>query len=227
MTNDVMKLTSWSYSCSQLQQHGLLRVKKSKHPLQISTSERKILIVLCYYILLSVVALTGVTIPLRNAQLLTVALIEYWQCEAAGVDPLCNRPRTSFEEQTNPGIITVSYMLLWIFPAVNLIFAVNVSELKQKFKTWRGQAALLQNTSYKASNETEWVCNTLELPLCLLMIFRVLYTINCSKTYTGEQQTLILTNWVYSYVTCQMVSISKFTMWTISITDEVTMHTSR
>ena len=101
------------------------------------------------------VALTGVTVPLRNAQLLTIALIEYWQCEAAGVDSLCSRLRASFEEQTNPGIITVSYVLLWIFPAVNLIFAVNVSELNQKFKTWCGQAALSQNTSYKASNETE------------------------------------------------------------------------
>ena len=127
----------------------------SKHPLQISTSERKILIVLCYYILLSVVALTGVTIPLRNSELLANALTEYWQCETAGVDPLCNRLRASFEEQTNPGIITVSYVLLWIFPAVNLIFAVNISELKQKFKTWREQAVPSQSTSYKASNETE------------------------------------------------------------------------
>ena len=134
-------LTSLSYCCSQLQQHGLLRVKMSKHPLQISTSERKILIVLCYYILLSVVALTGVTIPLRNSELLANALTEYWQCETAGVDSLCNRLRASFEEQTNPGIITVSYVLLWIFPAVNLIFAVNISELKQKFKTCSGQAA--------------------------------------------------------------------------------------
>ena len=123
-------LTSWSYCCPQLQQHGLLRVKMSKHPLQISTSERKILIVLCYYILLSVVALTGVTFPLRNAELLANALTEYWQCETAGVAPLCNRLRASFEELTNPGIITVSYVLLWIFPAVNLIFAVNISELK-------------------------------------------------------------------------------------------------
>ena len=127
----------------------------SKHPLQISTSERKILIVLCYYILLSVVALTGVTIPLRNAERLANALTEYWQCETAGVAPLCNRLRASFEELTNPGIITVSYVLLWIFPAVKLIFAVNISELKQKFKTWRGQAAPSQSTSYKASNETE------------------------------------------------------------------------
>ena len=86
------------------------------------------------------VALTGVSVPLRKAERLTNALTEYWQCEAAGIDPLCNKLRASFEEQTNPGIITLAYVLLWIFPAVNLIFAVNFSELKQKFKTWRGQA---------------------------------------------------------------------------------------
>ena len=87
------------------------------------------------------VALTGVSVPLIKAEQLRNAITEYWRCETAGVDPMCNRLRASFEEQTNPGIITLAYVLLWIFPAVNLIFAVNISELKQKFKTWHGQAA--------------------------------------------------------------------------------------
>ena len=111
-----------------------------KHPFQIGIAERKILIILCYYVLLAMVALTGVSVPLRKAERLANAITEYWQCETAGVDPFCNRLRASFEKQTNPRIITLAYVLLWIFPAVNLIFAVNIGELKQKFKTWRGQA---------------------------------------------------------------------------------------
>ena len=87
------------------------------------------------------VALTGVSIPLRNAGPLTNALTEYWQCEAPGVDPENPCNRTSMEQQSNPELITISYVLLWIFPAVNLIFAVNIREIRQKFKTWSSRTA--------------------------------------------------------------------------------------
>ena len=113
----------------------------SKHPFQIGTAERKLLIILCYYILLAIVALTGVSVPLRNAEQLTNALTEYWQCEAAGIDHENPCNRASIEQQSNPALITIAYVLLWIFPAVNLIFAVNIREIRQKYKTWSGQTA--------------------------------------------------------------------------------------
>ena len=53
---------------------------------------------------------------------LTNTLTEYWQCEHAGVDLLCNRLRALLEEQKTK---TLAYVLLWIFPAVNLIMSVN------------------------------------------------------------------------------------------------------
>ena len=40
-----------------LQQQGLFRMKVSKRPLKIGTAERKVLIIFCYYVLLSVIAL--------------------------------------------------------------------------------------------------------------------------------------------------------------------------
>jgi len=46
----------------QLQHHGLLRIKHSKHLFRIGTSEQKILIVLCYYILVGVITFSAFTI---------------------------------------------------------------------------------------------------------------------------------------------------------------------
>ena len=88
------------------------------------------------------VALTGFTFSIRNARQFADALAEYWQCEIAGVSPENSCDRESFEQFTSPGLTAVSFILMGIFPAVNLIFAVNIREIKQKFKTWRGQAAI-------------------------------------------------------------------------------------
>jgi len=87
-----------------------------------------------------VIALTGFTVSTRNARLFADAVAEYWQCEIAGVDPeiSCDGLRDSFQQFTYPGLTAVSYVLIGIFPAVNLIFTVNIKEIKQKFKTWCG-----------------------------------------------------------------------------------------
>ena len=123
----------------------------SKHSFQIGTAQRKLLIILCYYVLLAMVALTGVSIPLRNAEQLTNVLTEYWQCEAAGIDPENPCNRASVEQQSNPALITISYVLLWIFPAVNLIFAINIREIRQKFKTWSSKTATPTDSSSDAN----------------------------------------------------------------------------
>jgi len=72
-----------------------------------------------------------------------VAIAEYWRCESAGLNSenSCDGLRDSLRQLASPGLTSASYLLLGIFPAVNLIFAVNVKERKQKFKTWCGQAA--------------------------------------------------------------------------------------
>jgi len=115
-------------------------MKVSKHPFKIGAAERKILIILCYYVLLGVIALTAFTIFTRNSTQFSDAIAEYWLCESTGVNPenTCDRLRESFQQLSYPGLSAVSYVLLGIFPAVNLIFAVNVKEIKQKFRTWCG-----------------------------------------------------------------------------------------
>ena len=130
-----------------MQQHGLIKTKP--HPFKISIAERKVLIVLCYFVLLVVVSLTALAITVRNSGQYGVTLLEYWQCEATGVDPekQCDRLYALFEELGPPALIAISNLLYLILPLVNLVFVINVTELKKKFKTWRGQAASSKPTT--------------------------------------------------------------------------------
>ena len=131
-----------------MQQHGLIKTKP--HPFKISIAERKVLIVLCYFVLLVVVSLTALAITVRNSGQYAVTLVEYWQCEATGFDPekQCDRLYALFEELGPPALIAISNLLYLILPLVNLVFVINVTELKQKFKTWRGgEAASSQPTT--------------------------------------------------------------------------------
>ena len=144
---------SWTCSYPHLQQHGLFTMKVSKYPFKVGAAERKILIILCYYVLLGVIALTAFTIFTRNSTQFSDAIAEYWLCESTGVNPenSCDRLRESFQQLSYPGLSAVSYVLLGIFPAVNLIFAVNVKEIKQKFKTWCGRAATFHSSEERST----------------------------------------------------------------------------
>ena len=113
-------------------------------PFKVGAAEHKILIILCYYVLLGVIALTAFTIFTRNSRLSADSVAEYWQCEIAGVNPenSCDRLRDSFQQLSYPGLTAVTIVLLGLFPAVNLMYAVNIKEIKQKVKTWCGRAAV-------------------------------------------------------------------------------------
>ena len=131
-------------------------MKLSKHPFKVGAAERKILIIFCYYVLLGVIALTTFTLTTRNGALAADAVADYWQCEIAGVDPEnpCDRLRDSFEALTYPRLTSISYFLLGIFPAVNLIFVVNIAEIKQKFRTWFGRAAKFHPIEERSTTST-------------------------------------------------------------------------
>ena len=90
--------------------------------------------------------------------------VSKWQCETTGVDNpenSCDRLRNLFEALTYPGLTSISYILLGIFPAVNLILAVNVKEIKQKFKTWFGRAAIFYPIEEQSATSTATATSTL------------------------------------------------------------------
>ena len=119
----------------------------SKHSFKFGAAGRTVLIILCCYLFSGVIALTSRIFTLRNNGLFVEALLEYMHCEATGVDPENPCNRASFEELMYPGLTTLASVITGIYPAVNLIFAVNIGELKQKFKTWSGKAVISTNTA--------------------------------------------------------------------------------
>ena len=100
-------------------------------------AERKVLIIFCYNIMVVAIALIAFSVTTRNGVQFAAAVTNYWRCELTGVDPEnpCDELKASLEGLLFPVLTSFAYILAGISPAVNLVFVVNISELKQKFKT--------------------------------------------------------------------------------------------
>ena len=119
---------------SFLQQNGLFKAKQAKSPYKIGTAEKKLLVIILYYVLLAVFALTTFTISTKNAVTVIKEILLYFICERDGINPSQPCDRSRFEEFNNPVPGTLSFILLGLFPCVNLIFTVNVKELREKIE---------------------------------------------------------------------------------------------
>ena len=93
------------------------------------------MIVFSYYIVLSSVALTTFTVSTRNIDIVIRGIQEYFFCEQGGVDPE-NRCTRDYLKHAYPSLSTISYALLGLFPIVNLIYAINLKELKAALPKW-------------------------------------------------------------------------------------------
>ena len=113
------------------QQQGLFRVKLLRSPFKIDTAERKILIIFCYYVILGVIVLITFSFATRNDDRLLEEITGYFTCELPGIDPQNPCDRSRYQSLLNPELNCISYILLGLFPVVNLIFAVNAEEIKQ------------------------------------------------------------------------------------------------
>lgn len=106
---------------------------ESNNPFKFGTAEKKLLVVFCYYIILATVALTTFTVVTRNASNYIKNIQRYFLCEQGGYDP--NNPCShDFRRQSYPSLTTLSYVLLGLFPVVNLIYAINLKEMKEIFQ---------------------------------------------------------------------------------------------
>lgn len=85
----------------------------------------------CYYVVLAAVSLTAFTLSIRELSTLFHHIVQYYICEQGGHDPDAPCSRAAFEALQKPGITTLSYILLGLFPVVNLVYALNVQELRE------------------------------------------------------------------------------------------------
>ncbi len=118
-----------------------MKSHENSNPFKFGTAEKKILIVTCYYIVLSTVALTAFTLSTRDTPALVRNIGLYFLCEQRGHDPEnpCSR---DYIKNSDSVLTTLSYVLLSLFPVVNLIYAINIRELKefmQKMKSTKNK----------------------------------------------------------------------------------------
>ena len=122
---------------SFIQRDGVFRMRGPSIPRansKMGTVKKKILIILCYDILLGVVAITAFTFAARSKPIID-AISHYYLCEAPGIDPDNPCDRSAFENQIHyPILFGIAYLLLGLLPASKLIFVVDICELKQWYR---------------------------------------------------------------------------------------------
>ena len=89
-----------------------------------------ILVIFCYYVILGVFSLTTFTLIIKN-QRVVEEISGYFTCELPGVDPQNPCDPSHYQALLHPELECLTYVLLQIFPVINLIFAVNIEDLKQ------------------------------------------------------------------------------------------------
>lgn len=143
---------------SNMQQHGLFTSKKSS--MKIGAAERKILIVFCYYVLLAVIALTAFTLSTKNFPKTIRLFAEYFNCERNGHNSSNPCSRSEFERLNNATLTSFSYILLGLFPIVNLIYAVNIQELKVYCRCFRNFKKAVSKISNNELSTTSTAVNS-------------------------------------------------------------------
>ena len=111
---------SW---CSEVYAH----IKKV---LKLHSGEVKVLVISCYFTIFAVFIITTFTINnvLKQAKLIS-AIMNNFACEATGTVNECDR---SFVDLRGDIFSILTFVLIGLFPIVNLIYVLNIRELKQK-----------------------------------------------------------------------------------------------
>ena len=91
-------------------------------------AELRILIVFCYYAILGIAALTAFNVTSHKLQGFSNALDAYFLCERGGIESKCDR--SGFERLTNPTLVTIAFILIGLYPAINLVYVIHSADLK-------------------------------------------------------------------------------------------------
>lgn len=89
-----------------------------------------------YYILLASVDLIAFSITSTFLNDLITAITNNFACELFRTDPNVTCPRDFESIRLTEGFSILTFFLLGMFPFVNLLFAINIAEVKSKFKNW-------------------------------------------------------------------------------------------
>ena len=99
---------------------------------KLSTAETKIIVVLCYYALFGLVALSYFAVESANQEEQFQAIQQYFVCEAVGSGTECDR--SGFDNFGYRGLIVLADLMLGLIPTVNLTFVINWTAAKKSCK---------------------------------------------------------------------------------------------
>ena len=103
------------------------------------TPEVKILFILCYFLGIGLFSIAIFSASFWNTvPKFRQNLSKYFLCETIGtIGNSCTDERSALDDAIVIQLLfDVAYILLGLFPAVNLIYAVNISDLKQKCRKY-------------------------------------------------------------------------------------------
>ena len=128
---------------------------------KISTAETKIIVVLCYYALFGIVALSFFSLETAQQDDQIMAVQQYFVCEAAGSGVECDR--SGFDRFEIHGLVVLVYILLGLIPAVNLTFVINWTVAKDSLKRiWKKYSLSIfsTQTTFVSGKQTSSVNET-------------------------------------------------------------------
>ena len=96
-----------------------------QNPITFGAAEWKLMLIFLYYIIAGVLGLTGSTLGFKNYNRNVAAAFEYFQCEKNGDNNTC-----SYDAQQYPALTLIMNVLLVVFPILNLVFAIRVTDVK-------------------------------------------------------------------------------------------------
>lgn len=157
-----VKYNIYSFIPFSPQKHIIAKLRGQRPKISWWSSEIKVLIILCYYIILGVVVLTTFTIAMANLSDFYEEIVYNFKCERqpqlanninnnSTTRSTCGRQR--LEQLVNPIPTTIAFVLLGIYPTVNLVYTWNYRELKEKWKSRQVQYVNRSN-SVRFSRET-------------------------------------------------------------------------
>ncbi len=148
-----------------LQNYQRSKETEEKQKFKMSTAECKILFIVCYYMLVTVVAMSGLTVVSWKGQEFVKALFAYFLCQRSGYNPLqpCSRDRISQLHQA--GLVAISFIFVGLLPLVNCIFTTNFREIatalckccshRKEQPNKREAQSLIAKHSSKSHSDTE------------------------------------------------------------------------
>ena len=101
----------------------------------MNAAKIKLLIIFVYFSITSIFSLVAYTVVAKQSTDFRTKLAVYFRCEAQGIQPdrACEKEFGRFNGNV---LVALIYLLLGLYPAVNLVYVVNVKEMKRKCAAW-------------------------------------------------------------------------------------------